>query len=247
MGINKFERELKVQLEKRRIQPSEESWEKLNARLKGKNQWAVNRKWWWGATAAAVAVVMLSVFLFNLDPNSPRLVEEPVKEEFQKPSPQKTFEAPVEITSDEKEEELLKTLDEKNQAAEIASTSEEKKAVLEEKTTPEEFIIQEEIVLSPPQESNSDFSEEIEELLATVNQKEGAGNTVSDAEIDALLAEAAAEIQQKRSPLKTPEIDAESLLAEVEDEIYQSFKEKIFIVLKEGFVKARTAVANRNN
>lgn len=242
MGTNKFEQELKRQLEKRQIQPSKGSWEKLNARLESKNKGVDNQKWWFCAAAAAVAAVMISVFLFNQDLNSPEIVDNPVNEQIEKPSPKKTINSPVELASEEMEK-VLKSSEEKNNASEIASAAEGPNPVSVLKN--EENIVLKRIALAPPLENDDEFSEEIEELLATVNQREETGVSVTDAEIDRLLAEAAAEIQQKES-IKTPGIDAEKLLAEVEDEIYQSFKEKIFIVLKVGFVKARTAVANRN-
>jgi len=42
-------------------------------------------------------------------------------------------------------------------------------------------------------------------------------------------------------------VDAMALLIEVEDEIDQSFRDRIFKKLKDGLFKARTAIANRNN
>lgn len=72
---------------------------------------------------------------------------------------------------------------------------------------------------------------------------------ISEDEVDALLAQAASEISRGRKSQfysSNYEISANALLAEVEDEIYQSFKAKVFEVLKEGYLKAKTAVANRN-
>lgn len=245
MENNKFEQGLKAQLEKRRIQPSAGGWEKLNSHLEGQNQRVDNRKWWFGAAVAAVAALVVSVFVFNQDTASPGIVEEPVNELIQEPATNNDFISPVGIASEDKDEEL-KSSEEENRAAEIASASEDSTPVSERKAASKEIIVLERIAVTPPEEEIDEFSEEMESILATVNKREVAGNSVTDAEIDMLLAKAAADITRKES-FKTPEIDAEGLLAEVEEEIYQSFKEKIFIVLKEGFVKARTAVANRNN
>ena len=42
-------------------------------------------------------------------------------------------------------------------------------------------------------------------------------------------------------------VDAMALLAEAETEMDQTFREQLFIKLKNGFNKVRTAVADRNN
>lgn len=245
MESNKIDQEVKALLQKRHIQPSEGSWEKLEARLQTGNLAVGKRKWWIGASAAAVAAVMLSLFLLHREPTSPALVEEPVNEINREPATKNDLIPPVKIASEDRDEELRSSEKEVISSEEVAS-SEEPFQVSEENPAPVKYIVLEGIELNPPMENEREFSEEIKGLLAKVEEKEKSGNTVSDAEIDALLAEAAAKVHQKEF---TPnrEFDADNLLAEVEDEIYQSFKEKIFIVLKEGFIKAKTAVANRNN
>ena len=72
---------------------------------------------------------------------------------------------------------------------------------------------------------------------------------MTDAEIDVLLAEAQREIISNQIFNKnTNKVDANALLLDVEAELYpESFRERVFEALKEGFVKARDAVANRNN
>lgn len=74
-------------------------------------------------------------------------------------------------------------------------------------------------------------------------------NTVSDEEIDALLKDAQREIISNRVfDTKTGRVDANALLLDVEAEVDpRSFRDKVFEALAEGFVKAREAVADRNN
>ena len=58
---------------------------------------------------------------------------------------------------------------------------------------------------------------------------------------------AAARISMEKPVYITGEtVDADSLLWDVEMEMDQSFREKVFDIMKEGYLKARTAVANRN-
>jgi hypothetical protein len=62
-----------------------------------------------------------------------------------------------------------------------------------------------------------------------------------------LLTEALTKINIDRSAKSVSvDIDANSLLLDVELELEQSIREKVFDVLKEGYFKAKTAVVNRN-
>ena len=92
------------------------------------------------------------------------------------------------------------------------------------------------------------ISEIPEELIAETSSKENITGDISDAELDDFLAEATEKINMERSARSVSEkIDANNLLFDVEMELEQSFREKVFDVLKEGFLKAKTSVANRNN
>lgn len=89
------------------------------------------------------------------------------------------------------------------------------------------------------------LTSKIEELVAEVAKKEENG-TVTDAEVNELLAEAAREISQQRNFYNRGKVDADALLADVESEIDQSFRREVFEMLKDGFQKARTAIVSRN-
>jgi len=71
---------------------------------------------------------------------------------------------------------------------------------------------------------------------------------VTDAEVDKLLEEAARRISLERysKNYAAGKIDPQDLLLDVEFELDNSFRDKIFDMLKEGYSKAKTAVANRN-
>lgn len=76
--------------------------------------------------------------------------------------------------------------------------------------------------------------------------KKEENGTVTDAEVNELLAEAAREISQQRNFYNRGKVDADALLADVESEIDQSFRREVFEMLKDGFQKARTAIVSRN-
>ena len=68
-------------------------------------------------------------------------------------------------------------------------------------------------------------------------------DSVSDAEVNALLLAAASDLDQDFQKEFTNPYSAEALLAEAEQEIEKSFRDKIFQLLKEGYSKAKNAVA----
>ena len=71
---------------------------------------------------------------------------------------------------------------------------------------------------------------------------------VSSEEIEALLVAAQKEItMQKLFNDATKTVDADALLRSVEDDLEQSFRDKVFTAIKSGYESVRTAVAERNN
>ena len=85
----------------------------------------------------------------------------------------------------------------------------------------------------------------VAEALDAINT----GNTVvTDKEVDSLLKVASKELfrdQLKKETAKT--VDAKSLLEDVEEEMGQSFRSKVFEALKGSYETVKTAVAERNN
>ena len=75
---------------------------------------------------------------------------------------------------------------------------------------------------------------------------EDAKQEVTDAEVDSLLRAAQRQILTDKLFADSGSVDAMSLLAEVEDELDESFRDQIFDALKSGYLKLRTAVADRN-
>ena len=70
---------------------------------------------------------------------------------------------------------------------------------------------------------------------------------ITDAEIDSLLRAAQQELFTDKILNSEGKVDAMALLTEVEEELDDSFRDQIFEALKQGYLKVRTAVADRNN
>jgi len=91
------------------------------------------------------------------------------------------------------------------------------------------------------------ISKKLSEVIAQVNSMNSDGNSITDIEVEQLLIRAAREIEKDRNyNFSVGKIDPEDLLRSVEVDMEHSFRDKVFDVLKEGYLKAKTAVANRN-
>lgn len=252
MAPLKFEEHLKEQLDKREIRPSAGSWEELSSRLDEVEN-RMGRKWWIPA-AAAVAVIAIAslIFIDQQNESAAPVVENPVEIRENAPEDPGNFEQPVQVASEEKEDIQGQKMEE------VKSPKFEKEEISKERfkegdgqlaqNLPEKRIILEPVSLEPPKEDAEDpgeFAGKVNELLTIVAQQEKRNGDISEAEVNQLLAQAAREISEKRNYTEG-DVSAEALLADVEFEMDQSFRQEVFEVLKEGFMKARTAIATRN-
>lgn len=254
MAPIKFEEHVKEQLDKRNIQPSGGSWEKLNARLDN-SEGKAGIKWWIPAIAAMLVLLLGSLLFIKLQQNETPLVETPVEEQPEIRNKENEFNQPVQVASEEKMEKKAEIIESKapvktNRNSVPPKSQEENNTAgkLVQNQVQERFSIIP-VKIEPPvirEESTARFSEKIEEVIAKVSQKESENGDISEAEVNALLAQAAREISQSRD-YSTGSISAEALLADVEYEMDESFRQEVFEVLKEGFLKARTAIATRND
>lgn len=252
MELNKFEKNAREKLEGRRIKPSAKSWEKLDAKLDAEKNQTSQTPWKYIAAAVAVLLIAGTFFYNPIISGDPQIVEEPVNDIIEKPEVKQEFsqENNTQIASEgnNKEEEVSAEKEEENGLAEnnktqaIEQTSPE--FPVSEKENIKEAIVLETISLEPPVSEEKLIQSKLQEVIAAAKN-----NEISEDEVDVLLAEAVLEIsKEQNSPMfiSNSEVSANALLAEVENEIYQSFKAKVFEVLKEGYLKAKTAVANRN-
>lgn len=86
----------------------------------------------------------------------------------------------------------------------------------------------------------------ISDIVAQVEQLEQKNKVVTDEEIEALLLKAQHEITTQQI-LQSNTINASALLLDVESELDESFKDRVFEALKTGFEKLKTTVAERDN
>ncbi|MGJ8667306.1 MAG: hypothetical protein ACSHW7_13130 [Patiriisocius sp.] len=88
----------------------------------------------------------------------------------------------------------------------------------------------------------------VDEVVAQIKDAQNKNGTVTEAEINTLLASAQQDLKlQNLLDINTGKVDAMALLGEVEMEMEQSFRDKVFYALGEGFEQLRTSISDRNN
>ncbi|UJH92743.1 hypothetical protein LZ575_10010 [Antarcticibacterium sp. 1MA-6-2] len=145
------------------------------------------------------------------------------------------------IAAEEVNEPPTKKTEKSNTAPVVSKNSEEQIAAIED------VEIQKEVKKEISTAETEILPQRLEEVIAEVSSEVNSHGDMTEAEVDALLYKAAAEISlQRERESFSRNVDATALLMEVEMDLEQGFREKVFDILKEGYLKARTAVANRN-
>ena len=233
----KFDKNIRKQLAKREIKPSADSWEKLQEKLEQQEEKRRPTFWWIGIAAAVVGIVFFAGTFFNAPviKEDPVMVNQDFKEILQQDKPINTsqkVEKAEPLKSDAasgKKPKVLKKgqtkpdlIDKMKARTRIANVEVHPKGVHRESIPASESI-----AMSAPNDNRTTTA-------------------VTDAEIEALLQEAQRTIEKDSSLPGMYAVNPEELLDHVEYELEEGFREKVFEALKEGFSKAKTAVANRN-
>lgn len=240
--MDKLEKHIKERLEDRTIAPSKGAWDKIASQVKEPAPRKRNTWFPYAIAASVVGIVLVSVFFFTKGDAEVEQIQ--VVDTETKTETQTQFE-------DRKVKELVK--DEQTEVTKTKSepVAPEKTEEFASKTPVSNTAIVEEEVKEPLRDEikiNSDrlIAQKVEEVVAQVQIMETAQQDVSDAEVDSLLRAAQRQILTDKLFTEGGSVDAMSLLAEVEDELDESFRDQIFDALKLGYLKLRTAVADRN-
>jgi hypothetical protein len=236
MEPERFENNVKKVLEEREIKPSAASWYRLEKRLEKKKKKRPYLLWFTSAAAiAAIFFVLGSYFNAPVALKEPQLVEEPSREinlENKKSQPQV-----IELAASEeieKEGEQEKSSAERPVKNAIFEAPVAKVSKAENLVAAGNFSEVTEVVKLNTQNQPT---ENIGEVAIHENSSK-----VSDNEVEALLLLATAELKYDT----TFTVNSKDLLYQVEYELEQSFRQKVFEVVKEGISRAKTAVANRD-
>lgn len=242
MGKNRFDSHIKQKFDSRKITPNTEVWSRIAIEVLHTSKQQVSISGYfsknWTRYAAVLVVLLLASWpvykgvintteVVVLAPTSAvdSVQVSPIKKQIEFESEVKLVErnlqkntvtAPAAVHSSVKEISIMATLD-----------TEEKADVIP--------VLLDDVIAS-----------NIAMVLEETNALLAANNEVTDAEIDSLLRSAEARVYLERKLNVSSKTDALTLLNEVEMELDASFREQLFNTLKSGFLKARTALADRN-
>jgi hypothetical protein len=245
-----FEKELQDRLRSREVQPREDSWDRIEARLEAKTPARKPGSGKWKYLAAASVVFLLGFFLLQ-----DTMLEVPASDA--------VVESPEAVVPETKDVPEIK--DVPGLRGSGISTSDARDPVVmadkdgqnpaEPKTRPDRVVTGEknEPLTQPDLADRSlatltlEVPDELRipdrQWVAAVPNREGGRE---DAEVDALLSQALQVVENKGIPKDTTSLNPAALLGEVESELDQTFREQILRKLKTGFSKVRTAVADRS-
>ncbi|MCR8668873.1 hypothetical protein NO995_14390 [Aestuariibaculum sp. M13] len=245
MARNNFEKQIKEKLEGRTMKPSADAWNTLSKRLDANENKSSNKRYLWLGIAASFIGVLFLVTVFTKTEetvpvivNNPKVVEETIPMEVVSQNVKDTSKVEENTTNKVIEESMLK------KQHDVISKQEQRIVVAQEQSDMSEEL----------QNSNNQLKKElsfedqkVEEVIAKVNDLMTHNKEVTDNEIEALLLDAQRSINKQRIlNQSTGVVDADLLLQDVETELDQSFRSKIFDAIKTSFGTVKTAVAQRN-
>ena len=255
MAPIKFEEQLKERLEKRTIQPSTEAWSKLADHLEQQDKKQNHRYiWWLGIAASIVGIILVTTFVFDasesktmtptvVDSKNDKKLNDKVSEDILVSQQDAMVNSEAETImsgedktqNDPKPSEAVSPKEETPIKEAIASTDLKKKAPAQD---PLETPV-----------NNSDFEDaKLKEVVAEINDLKTENALVTEAEIDSLLKQAERDIlTNKLQRSNTRTVDANALLQDVEADLEQSFRSRVFETLLNNYETVKTAVAERNN
>ena len=263
MAPVKFENDLKEKLEQRKLEPSKNAWEILHKRL-DENDNKKNNKglWWLGIAASFVGILIVFSVFFNSGENDviESIIVDIEEQEMPKqnediimPSNQtnqiivegSNRENPISASKKNTNKKVseLKTQLQQKQNEFIKSTA---KDVVAQAETKAKNDIKENVIKVKSKLSFEDLK--IQEVVAQVLALKKKNMFVSDAEVNTLLDQAQKDIMlHNLYNAATKKVDANALLQGVEDDLEQSFRNKAFKAIKDGYHYVKTSVAERNN
>lgn len=262
MAPIKFEDKLKDKLENRTLEPSSDAWNTLAERLDKEDKTKYNTRFWWlGIAASIVGVILITTQFYK---NTEDVKELPIVVETEtntQSNPKLNTDAvAIEdiITNSENEKvDLANT-------TEITSETEQNTMELPKQELKENAKLQlkeQKEVVASLEKSKEDIKDnklvkvmslediKIKEVVAEIQQLSAGGeSSVTNKEIDSLLKQAQREILKQRIYNETTKmVDANALLQDVEVELDQSFRDKVFEALKSSYNSVKTAVVERRN
>lgn len=249
MEPNNFDDGIKEKLEGRRLQPSDEAWTKLSERLIYEDKKHNNKTIWWAGVAASAIGILFVAFQFFNNPLEvkPVIVDAPtvIEQNERAPIAGGNVEASNEVLEVTQPIEKTEKFQLKENSSNIIKS--DPIVIASEQVIPKEKS-QEKKPIKVLQEDFTFEAQKIQDVVAQVQMLKDNNQELTDDVIDAMLLEAQKEIRLKQLyNQSTGVVDANMLLQDVENDLEQSFRSKVFEAIKASYGTVKTAVAQRNN
>ena len=259
MAPIKFEEQLKDKLEKRSLEPSANSWTTLSERLEANEKRALKPWLGWISVAAGI-IILLAITLQTFKSEDTQSITPGVVE---KDSINNGINNNRLISNKTESQELviedkaIKNTTKHVETNNVPNNTKDKpiaeklpKTELAEHTTTDASKLQEGINATDNSKEAVENEVQINKdaVAQALHELKAQETIVTDREVDSLLKLASKElVRDKLLKETTKTVDAQSLLQDVEDDMGQSFRTKVYEALKEGYKTVKTAVAQRNN
>lgn len=251
MEPNKFEKHIKEQMQEREIQPTASAWERVSERLEAVPATKSNKFLWYAVAASFIGILIVSTLFFQSE-DKPLEGDVQIVDTDKNESKQDGMISKEQIILDEEQNfdddnvsissnEIVIPEKELNKGSSGLQNIDSDRIVLNDDE------IKKVAVYELLEDADNNIDLKIKEVLAQVALLEQNKASLTDVEVDSLLYEAQRQLLTEKIFKDNGSVDAMALLTEVEDELDQSFRDQIFDKLKSGFLKVRTAVADRNN
>ncbi len=245
METNKFEKHIQEKLKGREIKPSPDAWKRISEQLEMPETPKRKNYFWYGVAASIVGLILISILVFK-GPETNSIPEVEIVD-----SPKKDIQSELEeeLTPLEKTNETTIVLEDAPKKSSEAIQSEVVVQSIEPKETSNDIEVKigDNDAMAKLSVSDARIDAKIAEMVAQVDAIEQDTSALTDAEVDSLLRMAQQELLTEKLFSDSGSVDAMALLSEVEEELDQSFRNQIFEKLNTGFLKVRTAVADRYN
>ncbi len=262
MAPIKFEENIREKLEGRDIQPSPDAWKKLSGKIDATEEQTSSKIIWCAVAASFIGILIVTSVFFSSNEKANEGNTDFVEVN--------TSEKEV-MDMEMKGKEVVNVL--KNESAVIASEevksglvkniimpNEKKKDMIDRKSIEEKAFedvakVETPIQTAQEKEINNEtypskedvvLNAKVKEVVAQLEQLKNNNTSITIEELDALLANAQREIQSQRI-LSSNKVDPEALLGDVEWELEQSLRDKIYYALGDGFQSVKAAIVGRNN
>ncbi|WP_224488893.1 hypothetical protein [Robertkochia flava] len=232
MRSEEFDNRVKNLLEQREITPSPSAWEKLEGKLdKPAQPPLISGRYLRFIAAATVAGFLLlsGAMLFRSTPVHKVVVVEKAPAE-ETPQPHKKS-LPLETPQRNPVDQGVRIADNAAPGSTLVTTEENPGSHTQNRIDGVTVV-------------NTLKSDQRLRWIPPVRKADHAGG-VTEKEVDALLAQARADLRQEDAPMSVT-VSAAALLEDVEEELDQNFKDRALEALKKGLVRLRSAVADGN-